>query len=84
MMLIDIVLHTFCTMDDKLTSGHLGLSPPYYMISRVSASKLLLGNLLLRQENHRAEVGGLESYQLLPFGEQEAVCPFLYFLPNTS
>lgn len=80
MMLINIVLHTFCTKNVKLKSGHLG-PPPHYIISRVSTSKLFLGNLLLRQKNHGAEVGGLGSYQLLAFGEQKALVLFSVFFP---
>lgn len=78
MMLVDTVLSTFCIMDDKLKSGHLGL-----FLSLIELVFLPTncygGKLLPRQENHRAEIGGLESYQLFTFGEQKAICPFSIF-----
>lgn len=60
---IDIVLTVFCTMDDKIKSGHLGVFLYIIESAILSTIKLLLGKLLLKQDNHRAEVGGLESYQ---------------------
>lgn len=76
---IDIVLTVFCTMDDKIKSGHLGVFLSIIESAILSTIQLLLGKLLLKQDNHRAEVGGLESNQRLTFGEQKAIFPSPYF-----
>lgn len=87
-MLINIVLSTFCIMDDKLKYGHLDLFLSCIELSRVSISTLLLKTVTKvvtkPRKNRGAEVGGLESYHLLIFGEQKDTCPFPCFLPKSN
>lgn len=79
MNLIKVVLTTFCIMVDKLESGHLGVFLSIIELAWISTSNLLLGKLLSRQENHKAEIGAFESYQAFNFQGTESSLSFSLF-----